>query len=49
MRYMRLMELIGIVLRGISVLLSLIKLVYDVHKDKKRAATDCNSDGSATK
>ena len=43
------MEIIGIILRGVSVLLSLIKLVYDVHMDKKRAATDCNSDGRATK
>ena len=43
------MEIIGIILRGVSVLLSLIKLVYDVHMDKKRAATDRNSDGRATK
>jgi len=43
------MEIIGIILRGVSVLLSLIKLVYDVYKDKKRAATDRNSDGRATK
>ena len=43
------MEIIGIILRGVSELLSLIKLVYDVHKDKKRAATDRNSDGRATK
>lgn len=43
------MELTGLILRGISVLLSLLKLVYDVYKDKKRAATDRNSDGDATK
>ncbi|GEM_PF-6988002 len=43
------MEVIGIILRGLSVLLSLIKLVYDIHRDKKEAATDSNSDGGATK
>ncbi len=43
------MEIIGLILRGISVLLSLIRLVYEVCRDKKRAATGINSDGGATK
>ena len=43
------MEMISMILGIISVLLSLINLVYDICRDKKRAATDRNSDGSATK
>ncbi len=43
------MEMISVILGIISVLLSLINLVYDICRDKKRAATDRNSDGSATK
>ena len=43
------METIGLIIRIISFLLSLVRFVYDIHKDKKRAATDPNSDGSATK
>ncbi len=43
------MEITGLIVRIISFLLSLVRFVYDIHKDKKRAATDRNSDGSATK
>ncbi len=43
------MEIIGLILRILSFLLSLINLVYQIRKDKKRAATDPNSDGCATK
>ena len=43
------MEIAGFILRGLSVLLSLIRFVYDVYKDIKRAATDSSSDGKATK
>lgn len=43
------MEILDLILRVISVLLTLIRLVYEVHRDKKKAATDCSSDGSATK
>ena len=43
------MEMISMILGIVSVLLSLINLVYDICRDKKRAATDSNSDGSATK
>ena len=43
------MKILDLTLRGISVLLTLIRLVYDVCKDKKKAATDRNSDGAATK
>ena len=43
------MEMISMILGIVSVLLSLINLVYDICKDKKRAATDRNSDGNATK
>ena len=43
------MEMISMILGIISVLLSLINLVYDICRDKKRAATDSSSDGSATK
>ena len=43
------MEILDLILRVISVLLTLIRLVYEVRRDKKKAATDRNSDGSATK
>ena len=43
------MEMIVLIVRILTFLLSLIKFVYDLHKDKKRAATDRNSDGNATK
>ncbi len=43
------MEIVGLIIRIISFLLSLVKFVYDICKDKKRAATDPNSDGGATK
>ena len=42
------MEMTGLIFRILSFLLSLGRFVYDLHKDKKRAATDRNSDGSAT-
>ncbi len=43
------MKVIDLILKVMSVLLTLIRLAYDVCKDKKKAATDSNSDGSATK
>ncbi len=43
------MKVLDLVLRIISVLLTLFKLVYEIRRDKKKAATDCNSDGGATK
>ena len=39
------MEITGLIFKILSFL---IRFVYDLHKDKKRAATDCNSDGDAT-
>ena len=43
------MKILDLILRVISVLLTLIRLVYEVCRDKKKAATDSNSDGGATK
>jgi hypothetical protein len=44
------MKILDLILRVMSVLLTLIRLVYDVHRDKKKAATDRTSDSNvATK
>lgn len=43
------MELIGLIFRIMTFVLNFFKLVYEIHKDKKKAATDRSSDGSATK
>lgn len=43
------MEILSLIFKGLNVLLSVFKLLYEVHRDKKRAATDSNSDGNATK
>ena len=43
------MEIFDLILGIMSFLLSLSGLVYQVHQDIKRAATDTNSDGGATK
>ena len=42
------MEITGLIFKILSFLLSLGRFVYDLHKEKKRAATDSNSDGDAT-
>ena len=34
------MKILDLILRVISVLLTLVRLVYEVHRDKKEAATD---------
>ena len=43
------MQKADLVIKFFAFLVSLLKLVYDIHKDKKSAATDGSDGGDAVK